>query len=45
MSAEIAADVFSDLFCEGKRCDAEVASRFTGDIDETVQPLLLGPGS
>jgi len=43
MSAEIAADVFADLFCEGKRCDATVAARFTGDLDETVQPLLLGP--
>ena len=42
MSAEIAAEVFSDLFCEGNRCEAEVASQFTGDLN--LEPTLLGPG-
>lgn len=42
MSAEIAAEIFAELFCEGSACNAEIASRFTGDLDSEVAPLLLG---
>lgn len=42
MSAQIAADVFSELFCEKRRCSADRVLRFTGDLEGEVEPLLLG---
>lgn len=42
MSAEIAADVFAELFCEKRRCSAEHVARYTGDLGLEAAPLLLG---
>ncbi|MFK7896860.1 MAG: penicillin-binding transpeptidase domain-containing protein [Myxococcota bacterium] len=40
-SSELAANVFKATFCEGKRCDAELASRFTGDLPGFEGPMLI----
>ena len=42
MSAQIAADVFSSLFCEGSRCSEDRVLRYTGDLGAEVAPLMLG---
>ncbi|MEE2662603.1 MAG: penicillin-binding transpeptidase domain-containing protein [Myxococcota bacterium] len=42
MSAQIAADVFAELFCEKRRCSAERVARYTGDLGPEMAPLLLG---
>ena len=42
MSAQIAADVFSSLFCEGSRCSEDHVLRYTGDLGADVAPLMLG---
>ena len=41
MSAEIAADVFAELFCEKRRCSAGRVARYTGDLGADAAPLLL----
>jgi cell division protein FtsI/penicillin-binding protein 2 len=42
MSAQIAADVFAELFCERRRCSAERVARYTGDLGADFAPPLLG---
>jgi peptidoglycan glycosyltransferase len=40
-SSEIAADVLSQVFCERRRCDPDLAGRFTGSLGESVSPVFL----
>jgi cell division protein FtsI/penicillin-binding protein 2 len=40
-SAQIAGDVFGEVFCERSRCSEERAARFTGDLRSGTAPLLL----
>jgi hypothetical protein len=43
MSAEIAADVFAELFCEKRRCSDDRVARYTGSLGAAVaSPLLSG---
>jgi hypothetical protein len=41
MSAEIAADVFAELFCEKRRCSDARVARYTGSLGTVVAPPLL----
>ena len=40
-SSELAAKVLHTVFCEAKRCQAELADRWTGDLDDWTAPLLI----
>jgi len=40
-SSELAAKVLHTVFCEAKRCQAALADRWTGDLDEWTTPLLI----
>jgi cell division protein FtsI/penicillin-binding protein 2 len=40
-SSQLAADVLHEIFCESRRCDPTLASRFTGDLDGATTPILL----
>jgi len=40
-SSQIGADVLQSIFCEGSRCDAKLAGRFTSDLGQSVRPILL----
>ncbi len=40
-SSELAASIFKSTFCEGKRCDAKLADRFTGDLADFHAPTLI----
>lgn len=40
-SSEIAADVLREVFCEKRRCEAELASRYTGRLGEPAAPIFL----
>ena len=44
MSAEVAADVFAELFCEKRRCSTDRVARYTGGLGKTVAPPLLSGG-
>ena len=44
MSAQVAADVFVELFCEKRRCSTERVARYTGDLGKAVTPPLLSGG-
>jgi peptidoglycan glycosyltransferase len=40
-SSEIAADVLSDVFCEGRRCSPALANRFTGKLGSPSAAMFL----
>jgi cell division protein FtsI/penicillin-binding protein 2 len=40
-SSELAAKVLQKVFCEAKRCQARLADRWTGDLDDWTAPLLI----
>ncbi|MDP6980494.1 MAG: penicillin-binding transpeptidase domain-containing protein [Myxococcota bacterium] len=40
-SSEIAADVFSQVFCEKRRCEPQLANRYTGRLGEPAAPIFL----
>ena len=40
-SSELAADLLSEIFCERKRCRADLSNRFTGSLGGAVAPVLL----
>ena len=40
-SSELAANLLTEIFCERKRCRAELADRFTGSLGGAVSPVLL----
>jgi peptidoglycan glycosyltransferase len=40
-SSELAANVLRAVFCEAKRCQARLANRWTGDLDDWTAPLLI----
>jgi len=40
-SSEIAADVLYDVFCERGRCDADLATRYTGHLGKHAAPVFL----
>ncbi|MCP4038207.1 MAG: hypothetical protein GY733_14800 [bacterium] len=40
-SSEIAADVLSEVFCEKRRCEAQLANRYTGNLGEPAAPIFL----
>ena len=40
-SSELAADLLNEIFCERKKCAAELADRFTGNLGGAVAPVLL----
>jgi cell division protein FtsI/penicillin-binding protein 2 len=40
-SAQIAADVFAELFCEKRSCSDERIARYTGDLGAVAAPLFL----
>ena len=44
-SAEVASDIFAELFCEKRRCSADRLARYTGDLAVEVAPSLLGRAS
>jgi membrane peptidoglycan carboxypeptidase len=40
-SSEVAAKVLRTVFCEAKRCQAGLADRWTGDLNDWTAPLLI----
>jgi len=40
-SSEIAAAVLQEVFCEKRRCDAELAHRYTGRLGDPAAPIFL----
>ena len=40
-SSELAASVFKSAFCDGKRCEAALADRYTGDLAGLHVPTLM----
>jgi len=40
-SSELAAKVLHTVFCESRRCQAGLADRWTGDLDDWTAPLLI----
>jgi cell division protein FtsI/penicillin-binding protein 2 len=40
-SSQIAADVLSEVFCERRRCEPELAARYTGALGSAVAPVFL----
>jgi len=40
-SSELAAKILHTVFCEGERCQAGLADRFTGDLGASIAPLLI----
>ena len=40
-SSEIAADVLREVFCESRKCEAQLASRYTGQLGEPAAPIFL----
>jgi peptidoglycan glycosyltransferase len=40
-SAQIAASVMAEIFCERSRCRSDLVARYTGSVAEYVRPVLL----
>ncbi len=40
-SSELAAKVLHTVFCEGKRCQTALADRWTGDMGDWTDPILI----
>jgi peptidoglycan glycosyltransferase len=40
-SSELAANILQGVFCEGKRCLAQLSNRWTGDLGDSTAPLLV----
>ena len=40
-SSELAAKVLHSVFCEAKRCRPDLADRWTGELDDWTDPLLI----
>lgn len=40
-SSELGAKILSSIFCDGKKCREDLASRFTGDLGASTAPILI----